>query len=163
MTLAVNILLWLVVAALGFIAALRGRVLLNDGARDGAVEFIRLLPRIGIGVVGSGFIAEVLPKTLVAAWIGPVGLHRRHHRHARRRAHAGRAGGRIFHRRRGAQERSRCAAGDRLFDRLGAVRDPPAGDLGSAADAGARGLAARGRIGSAAVHRGGIGDALGRP
>ncbi len=71
MTLAINSLLWLVVAALGFIAAYRGRVLLNNGARDGVMEFILLLPRIGAGVVGSGFIAEVLPKALVAAWIGP--------------------------------------------------------------------------------------------
>ena len=35
------------------------------------IEFIRLLPRIGIGVVGSGFIAEVLPKALIAPWLGP--------------------------------------------------------------------------------------------
>ena len=46
MFLAVNILLWLVVAALAFIAALRGRVLFNEGARNGALEFFRLLPRI---------------------------------------------------------------------------------------------------------------------
>jgi hypothetical protein len=71
MLLAVNILLWLVVGGLAFLAALRGRVLLNDGARDGLWEFIRLLPRIGAGVVGSGFIAEMLPKALVASWIGP--------------------------------------------------------------------------------------------
>jgi hypothetical protein len=71
MTLAINILLWLIVAALAFIAAMRGRVLLNEGARDGVLEFIRLLPRIGAGVIGSGFIAEVLPKALVASWIGP--------------------------------------------------------------------------------------------
>ena len=71
MILAVNISLWLVVGVLAFMAALRGRVLLNDGAREGLWEFIRLLPRIGAGVVGSGFIAEVLPKALVASWIGP--------------------------------------------------------------------------------------------
>ena len=71
MTIVIDIMLWLVVAALGFIAALRGRVLLNDGARDGAVEFIHLLPRIAIGVVGSGFVAEVLPKALIAPWLGP--------------------------------------------------------------------------------------------
>ena len=71
MLLVVNILLWLVVAALAFVAAMRGRVLLNEGAREGVLEFIRLLPRIGAGVIGSGFIAEVLPKTLVASWIGP--------------------------------------------------------------------------------------------
>ena len=71
MFIAVNILLWLVVAGLAFTAAMRGRVLLIDGAREGVLEFIRLLPRIGAGVIGSGFIAEVLPKALVASWIGP--------------------------------------------------------------------------------------------
>ena len=71
MTLAVNILLWLIVVALALLAALRGRILLQDGAYAGFGEFIRLLPRIAAGVIGSGFIAEVLPKALVANWIGP--------------------------------------------------------------------------------------------
>ena len=71
MTLAINILLWLVVGVLAFIAAMRGRVLLNDALRVGGLEFILLLPRIAIGVVGSGFVAEVLPKALIAPWLGP--------------------------------------------------------------------------------------------
>ena len=71
MTLAVNILLWLVVAVLAFIANMRGRVLLIDGARTGVIEFMLLLPRIGAGVIGAGFIAEIMPKALVASWIGP--------------------------------------------------------------------------------------------
>src|SRR5262249_25988136 len=71
MTLAVNILLWLVVGTLAFIAAARGRVLLNTGARDGATEFLLLLPRIGIGVIGSGFVAQAVPNDWVAAWLGP--------------------------------------------------------------------------------------------
>ena len=71
MILAINILLWLVVAGLALLAASRGRVLLNGGLRNGATEFILLLPRIGIGVVGSGFIADVLPNALVAQWLGP--------------------------------------------------------------------------------------------
>jgi hypothetical protein len=71
MMLAIDILLWVLVVVLGFIAAMRGRVLLNDGVREGALEFIRLLPRIGIGVIGSGFVAEVLPKALIAPWLGP--------------------------------------------------------------------------------------------
>ncbi len=71
MTLAVNILLWLLVGGLAFIAAMHGRVLLTEGARDGAIEFIKLLPRIGIGVVGSGFVAEVLPRELIGSWLGP--------------------------------------------------------------------------------------------
>ena len=67
MTLAINILLWLVVGVLAFIAAMRGRVLLDDGVRAGVMEFLLLLPRIGIGVIGSGFIAEALPNE----WIAP--------------------------------------------------------------------------------------------
>lgn len=71
MMLAINILLWVVVAGLAFFAAMRGRILLNEGLREGCIEFIRLLPRIAIGVVGSGFIAEVLPQAFVAGWLGP--------------------------------------------------------------------------------------------
>ena len=71
MTMAINILLWLVVGVLAFLAAMRGRVLLNDGAREGIIEFVKLLPRIGIGVVGSGFVAEVLPNALIGPWLGP--------------------------------------------------------------------------------------------
>jgi hypothetical protein len=70
MTLAVNILLWLVVGVLAFFAATRGRVLLEDGVRAGLGEFLRLLPRIGAGVIGAGFIAEIMPKAVVASWIG---------------------------------------------------------------------------------------------
>ncbi len=71
MTLAINILLWLVVAALAFLAAMRGRVLFDNGARAGVMEFILLLPRIGIGVIGSGFVAEALPNEWIAPWLGP--------------------------------------------------------------------------------------------
>ena len=71
MTATINILLWLVVAGLALFAASRGRVVLVDGTRIGTTEFAFLLPRICIGVVGSGFIAEVLPNALVAQWLGP--------------------------------------------------------------------------------------------
>jgi hypothetical protein len=71
MTLAISTLLWLMVAVLAAIAASRGRVLVDNGMRDGVVEFIRLLPRIGIGVIGSGFIAEALPNEWVVPWLGP--------------------------------------------------------------------------------------------
>lgn len=71
MTLAVNILLWLIVAALAFITAVRSRALLDDSVRAGVMEFVLLLPRIGIGVVGSGFVAEALPNEWIAPWLGP--------------------------------------------------------------------------------------------
>jgi uncharacterized membrane protein YraQ (UPF0718 family) len=50
---------------------MRGRVLLNDGTCAGVMEFILLLPRIGIGVIGSGFVAEALPNEWIAPWLGP--------------------------------------------------------------------------------------------
>jgi uncharacterized membrane protein YraQ (UPF0718 family) len=71
MTLAINLMLWLIVGVLALLAALRGRVLLNSGARAGAVAFIHLLPRIAIGVVGSGYVAAILPQELMASWLGP--------------------------------------------------------------------------------------------
>ena len=161
MFLAVNILLWLVVAVLAFIAAMRGRVLFNVGAREGALEFLRLLPRIGAGVIGSGFIAEVLPKALVASWIGPgsgfMGV---------LIATLGGAltpGGPVVGFSIGAAAlKSGAGAPQVIAYSLGALRHPPSGDLGSAVDAGARGLAARGGVAAAAVHRGGRGDAAGQ-
>ncbi|MCF8476954.1 MAG: hypothetical protein K9G60_07975 [Pseudolabrys sp.] len=71
MTLAINLMLWLAVGTLALLAALRGRILLYDGLRNGASEFLHLLPRIVIGVAGAGFIAAVLPKDLIASWLGP--------------------------------------------------------------------------------------------
>jgi uncharacterized membrane protein YraQ (UPF0718 family) len=63
--------LWVIVAALALAVALRGRALLHDAAREGVWDFLRLLPRLAIGVIGAGFIAEILPQELVARWLGP--------------------------------------------------------------------------------------------
>jgi hypothetical protein len=70
MSLFIDILLWLFVGAMALTAALRGRSLLNEGVRSGLIDFLHLLPRIGIGVVGSGYIAEVLPKAMIVPWLG---------------------------------------------------------------------------------------------
>lgn len=70
MMLAIDLMLWLFVGALALAAGMRGRLLLNEGARNGVTDFLHLLPRIGIGVIGAGFIAEILPKALIAPWLG---------------------------------------------------------------------------------------------
>lgn len=70
MTLVIDIMLWLFVGVLAFAAERRGRMVFNEGVRNGAIDFLHLLPRIGIGVIGSGYIAEALPKTLIAPWLG---------------------------------------------------------------------------------------------
>jgi hypothetical protein len=67
----VNVLLWVLVAALGLTAAVRSKVLFREGAAEGARDFVLLLPRIMIGVVGSGYIAAIMPENLITSWIGP--------------------------------------------------------------------------------------------
>ena len=69
--LIVNLLLWVMVAVLALTAAVRSKALFREGAREGARDFVLLLPRIMIGVVGSGYIAAIMPQDLITTWIGP--------------------------------------------------------------------------------------------
>ena len=69
--LIVNILLWVLVAVLALTAAVRSKALFREGATEGTRDFVLLLPRIMIGVVGSGYIAAIMPQNLITTWIGP--------------------------------------------------------------------------------------------
>ena len=71
LTLFINMLLWGLVAALMLAAAVRSQSLCREGAWEGARDFVVLIPRVMIGVVGSGYIAAVMPQQLVTTWIGP--------------------------------------------------------------------------------------------
>ncbi len=51
-------LLWVIALGLGLVAASRSRALLRDSVREGVVDCVRLLPRILLGVVGSGYIVS---------------------------------------------------------------------------------------------------------
>jgi uncharacterized membrane protein YraQ (UPF0718 family) len=44
---------------------------LQEGMRNGLIDFFYLLPRLTIGVIGAGYLAEVLPQRLIAEWLGP--------------------------------------------------------------------------------------------
>lgn len=68
---AVDLLLWSVVALLGTLTALRSRPALYQAAREGSLDFLRLIPRLVLGVVGAGFLAEVLPQDILVTLIGP--------------------------------------------------------------------------------------------
>jgi uncharacterized membrane protein YraQ (UPF0718 family) len=67
----IDALLWTFVAALALAAAVRSRVMLWDGLRDGVVDFLRLIPRLLFGVIGAGFVAEILPQDVIVSWFGP--------------------------------------------------------------------------------------------
>jgi hypothetical protein len=69
--LLIDILLWGSVAAVGFIAFQRGPKVLTASLREGAMDFITIVPRIGLGVVGSGYIAAVIPQEIITGWLGP--------------------------------------------------------------------------------------------
>ena len=69
--LLIDILLWVSVAAVGFIALQRGRVVLTTSVREGTMDFINIVPRIALGVIGSGYIAAVIPAEIITGWLGP--------------------------------------------------------------------------------------------
>lgn len=63
-------LLWIIALVLGLVAAMRSRWLLRDSAREGVIDFFKLVPRILLGVVGAGYVAALLPQELVGRWFG---------------------------------------------------------------------------------------------
>ena len=66
--LLIDIMLWGSVAAVGLIAYRRGPRVLNASLREGAMDFINIIPRIALGVIGSGYIAAVIPPEVITAW-----------------------------------------------------------------------------------------------
>jgi hypothetical protein len=63
-------LLWLIALVLGAIAAQRSRALLFASIREGLADCLKLIPRIMLGVIGSGYIAAILPAEIVGHWLG---------------------------------------------------------------------------------------------
>lgn len=66
-----TILLSAITLVLGFVAWRRSPALLRKGAEDARGQFLHMLPRLLIGILGSGFIAYMMPKDAVLAWFGP--------------------------------------------------------------------------------------------
>jgi hypothetical protein len=63
-------LLWVIALALGLIAASRSRAMLRASISEGLTDTVKLIPRIMLGVVGSGYIAAILPAEIVGHWLG---------------------------------------------------------------------------------------------
>ena len=49
----------------------RGRPVLIASLREGTMDFINIVPRIALGVIGSGYIAAVIPQEIITGWLGP--------------------------------------------------------------------------------------------
>jgi hypothetical protein len=69
--LLIDLVLWGSVAAVGVIALRRGRAVLSASVREGAMDFINIVPRVALGVIGSGYIAAVIPQEIITGWLGP--------------------------------------------------------------------------------------------
>jgi hypothetical protein len=67
----IGTLLWLLVGTLALTAAIRSKALFREGAYEGSRDFVVLIPRVLIGVIGSGYIAAVMPQDVITTWIGP--------------------------------------------------------------------------------------------
>jgi uncharacterized membrane protein YraQ (UPF0718 family) len=67
----ISVLLWLLVGTLALTAAIRSKALFREGAYEGSRDFVVLIPRVLIGVIGSGYIAAVMPQDFITTWIGP--------------------------------------------------------------------------------------------
>ncbi len=68
--LIVDIILWVSVAVLGFMAWQRGRTVLVTSVREGTLDFVNIVPRIALGVIGAGYIAAVIPSEVITGWLG---------------------------------------------------------------------------------------------
>jgi hypothetical protein len=67
----IDIILWGTVVALGAVAWRRGRPVFAAAVRGGTMDFLNIIPRIALGVVGSGYIAAIIPAEIITGWLGP--------------------------------------------------------------------------------------------
>jgi uncharacterized membrane protein YraQ (UPF0718 family) len=70
--LIVTLLLYGILGTLMILAWRKGGGMLRLAAFETQGEFLRLMPRLMVGVIGSGFIARALPQDIVIAWLGPA-------------------------------------------------------------------------------------------
>lgn len=69
--LIIDILLWGSLIAVGFIAWRQDKSVLTVALRKGGMDFVNIVPRIALGVIGSGFIAAIIPSEVIVGGLGP--------------------------------------------------------------------------------------------
>jgi hypothetical protein len=67
----IDAILWGTVVALAVVMWRRGPDVFKVAVRGGTMDFLRVVPRIALGVVGSGYIAAVIPSDIITDWLGP--------------------------------------------------------------------------------------------
>jgi uncharacterized membrane protein YraQ (UPF0718 family) len=69
--LIIDILLWGSLFGVGVIAWRQDKAVLTVALRKGAIDFVNIVPRIALGVIGSGFIAAIIPSSVIVGGLGP--------------------------------------------------------------------------------------------
>jgi hypothetical protein len=67
----IDVILWASLALLGLMAWQRGRPVFVTSLREGSMDFVQIVPRIALGVIGSGYIAAVIPSEFIIGALGP--------------------------------------------------------------------------------------------
>jgi hypothetical protein len=67
----IDFVLWATVVILGAVAWRRGQPVFIAATRGGSMDFLKIIPRIALGVVGSGYIAAIIPAEIITGWLGP--------------------------------------------------------------------------------------------
>src|SRR3974390_668905 len=49
----------------------RGAPGFKASLREGSMDFVNIVPRIALGVIGSGYIAAIIPQEVITGWLGP--------------------------------------------------------------------------------------------
>ena len=69
--LIIDILLWGSLIGVSIIAWRQDKAVLTVALRKGGMDFINIVPRIALGVIGSGFIAAIIPSEVIVGGLGP--------------------------------------------------------------------------------------------
>jgi hypothetical protein len=69
--LIIDILLWGSLIGVSVIAWRQDKTVLGTALRNGGMDFINIVPRIALGVIGSGFIAAIIPSEVIVGGLGP--------------------------------------------------------------------------------------------
>jgi uncharacterized membrane protein YraQ (UPF0718 family) len=69
--LIIDILLWGSLIGVSVIAWRQDKAVLTVALRKGGMDFINIVPRIALGVIGSGFIAAIIPSEVIVSGLGP--------------------------------------------------------------------------------------------
>lgn len=67
----IDILLWGSLIGVGVLAWMQDRSVMTTAFRKGTMDFIYIVPRIALGVIGSGFIAAIIPSEVIVGGLGP--------------------------------------------------------------------------------------------